>query len=122
MSVKNADDVESIRITEVENVSTKGEAERRTLLAGKNVMLVRMGFKKGFIVPMHKHQESVGYVIKGALKMTIGTKEFTLGQGATWLHPMGMEHMTEALEDSEVVEIFSPPRPSWIQDGTFVLT
>lgn len=122
MSAKDTNVVKPIRIAKVENVITRGEGERRTLVAGMNVMLVRMKFKKGFVVPTHKHQESAGYVIKGKLKMKIGAKEFTLGQDAAWLHPMGVEHMTEALEDSEVVEVFSPPRPDWIQEGTFVLT
>jgi quercetin dioxygenase-like cupin family protein len=121
MSVNGIEDVPPLRITKVGNVVPTGEAERRTLVSGKDAMLVRIEFKKGYVVPMHKHQESVGYVVRGKLKMKIGTKEFMLSKGSAWVHPSGVDHMTEALEDSEVLEIFSPPRPEWVQNGTYVL-
>src|SRR5215471_10449062 len=106
MSVNGIENVPPLKITKVGNVTPTGEGERRTLVSGKDAMLVRIEFKKGYVVPMHKHQESVGYVVRGRLKMKIGTEEFMLSRGSAWVHPSGVDHMSEALEDTEVLEIF----------------
>ena len=71
--------------------------------------------EKGLIDPVHKHMdhETVAYLIKGRLRLVIGGEEFIAEAGTSWIHPRGVEHFSEALEDCEQLEIKSPPRKTW---------
>jgi quercetin dioxygenase-like cupin family protein len=58
---------------------------------------------------MHVHNhESLAYVVKGKVKMTVGNEEYVLGPGDVCRHPKGVPHGVEAVEASVVVEIKSP--------------
>ena len=48
--------------------------------------------------------------------LLIGGKEFIAEPGTSWIHPRGVEHFSEALEDCEQLEIKSPPRKTWVTE------
>ncbi|KAI3596428.1 hypothetical protein D8I24_7352 [Cupriavidus necator H850] len=112
----NRDDIPPEQIAEVEGVKEQGHVEVRKMLVGDEMLFLHVYRKKGLIDPVHKHMdhESIGYLISGRLRLVIGGQEFIAEPGTSWLHPAGVEHFSEALEDCEQVEIKSPPRKTWV--------
>jgi quercetin dioxygenase-like cupin family protein len=77
-------------------------------------MLCQFFLDKGSSVPLHQHMnDQVGYVISGKIEMTIGKQVQVLTKGDTYAVPGGILHSTTALEDSWVVDVFSPPREDY---------
>lgn len=87
----------------------------RTLLAGDNMVIVEALWPKGTVGTWHSHDdhESIGYMVRGRLKLTIGGETRIIEAGGTWLHPQGVEHQGEALEESLHIEVKSPARRTW---------
>ena len=90
----------------------------RKLITGDDVMVAQVLLKKGAVVPMHHHHnEQVTYILKGALRFTIGgdnprTVDVRAGQV---LHlPSNVPHEAVALEDTLDVDVFCPPRQDWL--------
>jgi len=109
------EDIPAERLDTVEGVKEQGHVEVRKLLVGDEILMLHVYRKKGLIDPVHKHMdhESMGYLISGRLRLVIGGEEFIAEPGTAWLHPVGVEHFSEALEDVEQLEIKSPPRKTW---------
>jgi quercetin dioxygenase-like cupin family protein len=109
------DDIQAERLDTVEGVKEQGHVEVRKLLVGDEILLLHVFRKKGLIDPVHKHMdhESMGYLISGRLRLVIGGEEFIAEPGTAWMHPVGVDHFSEALEDVEQIEIKSPPRKTW---------
>lgn len=70
---------------------------------------------KGHIDPVHRHMdhESINYLVSGRMRLVIGGKEFIAEPGAYWVHPMGVDHFAEILEDSVNLELKIPPTKTW---------
>ena len=56
----------------------------------------------------------MGYLISGKLRLIIGEKDFIATAGSSWVHPVGVDHYSEALEDCHQIEIKSPPKKTWV--------
>lgn len=89
--------------------------ERRQVVT-QNMMLAQIRLTQGFFVPSHSHDgEQVAVVIQGKLKFSCGEpgsdayREYTVGGGQTIELPPNVPHAVEALEDSLVFDLFSPP-------------
>ncbi len=110
------DDLPAEQIAAVEGVMENGHVEVRKLMVGDEILLLHVMRKKGLIDPVHKHldHESMGYLISGRLRLIIGGEEFIAEPGTAWMHPVGVDHFSEALEDCEQIEIKSPPRKTWV--------
>ncbi len=104
------------RLAAVEGVLPKGRVEVRRAMVGNEILMLHVFREKGLIDPVHKHMdhETVAYLIKGRLRLVIGGEEFIAEPGSSWIHPRGVEHYSEALEDCEQLEIKSPPRKTWV--------
>jgi quercetin dioxygenase-like cupin family protein len=91
----------------------------RRLISGERAMLAQVSLKKGCIVPRHQHvHEQFTYILEGALKFSIGDEErdeLTLRAGEVLHLPSNVWHEAEILEDSLVLDVFSPPREDWLQ-------
>jgi quercetin dioxygenase-like cupin family protein len=98
---------------EVGGVIIQGRSLLKLMMTGKHIQLKELHLKKGFYHPNHNHpgEESIGYVIKGHLKMAIADQDYDLRDGDSWYHPDGVFHWTRAIEDTYAVEVHSPPRP-----------
>jgi quercetin dioxygenase-like cupin family protein len=71
-------------------------------------------FRKGAAVPPHHHpHEQIGMVITGRCKFRIGSDLRTLGPGDGYSILPDVEHSVEFLEDSVLVDVFSPPREDY---------
>jgi quercetin dioxygenase-like cupin family protein len=53
-------------------------------------------------------------VVRGKGRFTIAGETSVVGPGDSWCIPGGVEHAVEALEDSEVIEVFSPLREAYL--------
>lgn len=76
----------------------------------------RFELKKGCIVPEHHHHnEQVTSVFQGALKLSFSGQDVIVRPGETVSIPPNLPHSAEALEDTLVIDVFTPPRRDWEQ-------
>lgn len=88
---------------------------RRTLGSGDRATLIEVTLTKGATVPDHQHEhEQVGYIARGRVRFEIGGKTQDLAQGDSYLAPGNVPHAVTALEDSIVIDVFSPPRIEYL--------
>ena len=89
---------------------------RKTLAYNKDVMLCHFSFDKGGKIPLHDHVPSqIGYVVKGRVRF-IGATEadaFEANAGDSYVIDPSVQHGGEALEPSELVEVFNPSRDEY---------
>ena len=100
----------------VEGVAPDGELTVQVLMATENLLVLRITRSKGLIDNPHQHDdhESVATLISGRMRNVIGDQEFIAEPGATWRHPPGVVHGSEALEDCVQIEIKTPPYKTWV--------
>ncbi len=92
---------------------------RRALALGERILLLEISLRKGAIAPAHSHpNEQSGYVVRGRLRIRIGDQTHELNPGDAYIIPPDVEHEAEALEDTVVVEVFSPPHEFLKKDLT----
>lgn len=110
-----AGDVAPVRVSKIEGAEEAGEIWVKPMIAGTEMMLMEVHRKKGLKDPRHAHpdHESICYLVSGKMRVVIGDDEFIAEPGATWVHPAGVEHYHETLEDSVQIEIKSPPKKTW---------
>lgn len=83
-------------------------------VTGERMMVTLMQFKQGHRVGKHGHEsEQAGYCLSGRFKLTIDDEGHLIEPGDSYLIPGNAEHSYEILEDSEAVEVFSPPREEY---------
>jgi len=94
---------------------------QRRLVYGDKVMVARMKFKDGFLVPLHSHEnEQVTQVISGTIRFWFGAnKEETmdLHAGDVVVIPSHVPHEALMIGDVEEVDTWTPIRRDWL-DGT----
>jgi quercetin dioxygenase-like cupin family protein len=93
-------------------------ALHRRLICGERVMLAQVRLKAGGTVPRHEHvHEQFTYVVSGALHFRLGEdaqEEVTVRAGQVLHLPSHVWHEADVLEDSVVLDVFSPPREDWL--------
>jgi quercetin dioxygenase-like cupin family protein len=96
---------------------TVGEGvRRRVVLDGEKLMLVEVHFQPGGIGAQHNHpHEQATYVIKGRLNFTIEDDTRELAEGDSILIPSNALHSVLALEETILLDTFSPPREDFRQ-------
>jgi quercetin dioxygenase-like cupin family protein len=88
---------------------------RRTLNSGDRMTLAEITLAAGAIVPEHTHpHEQAGYVARGRIRCRIGDETRELCAGDSYLAPVGVPHVVEALEDAVCIDIFSPVREEFL--------
>jgi quercetin dioxygenase-like cupin family protein len=101
---------------QVEQVAPK---MKRKMIYGAQIMIAKMEFEDGFVVPWHSHHnEQVTEVFEGVLRFWFDHDEenyIDLLPGESMIIPGHRPH--KALMIGRVVEIdtFSPPRQDWIE-------
>ncbi len=83
----------------------------KTIAHGKNTLMAQFLMTKGADLPAHSHpHEQTGYLISGKLELMIDKKCHQVEPGDTWCIGGDIPHSAHVLEDSVVVEVFSPVR------------
>ena len=103
------------RMTALEGAASAGEMTIKPLVVGNDMLLIELFEAKGVRVPEHTHDdhESIVYLVRGSMRLVIDGREFIARAGDAWLHPRGVPHWSETLEDCVAIEIKSPPRKTW---------
>jgi len=108
--VSRGSEARTISVKSIEGKATYGgELRAKPLIMGEHMTFLDIQYTKGVGAPLHTHtHESLVYVVSGKIKTTIDDGDFILEPGDACLHPAGVPHTVEALEDSTMVEIKSP--------------
>lgn len=87
---------------------------RQVLAYTDNLMLVRHQMEPGWVGAKHSHpHEQLVYVVSGHIRFTGGGKTFDACTGDSFVVPGGVEHQACALEESEVLDVFTPFREDY---------
>ncbi len=96
----------------------------RKRVIGEKAMISRIFMRKGCTVPTHAHEnEQFACLLSGRLKFGIGNeggssrKEIMVGAGEVLHLRSNVPHSAEALEDTVVLDVFSPPSEKTGVDG-----
>jgi quercetin dioxygenase-like cupin family protein len=110
--------VEQENILTVEGATIPGAAEMlmmKALIATEHVIVLWAARKKGMKDPQHMHadHDTVSTLVSGHMNIHIDGVTYEAKPGTTWRHRPGAKHWSEALEDSLVLEIKTPPAKTW---------
>ncbi len=96
---------------------TVGEGVRRKIHCfDDNLMLVAVEFKKDSIGYLHKHfHTQTSYLVSGSFEVTIGTEKKIQKAGDSYFILPNIEHGVTALEDSLLIDIFTPVREDFLK-------
>ncbi len=87
----------------------------KTPVWGEKTSLSVFHLAKDSLIPPHAHpHEQTGYLVSGHLRFTIGPESMDALPGDSWCLPGGVEHAVEIIEDSIVIEVFSPIREDYL--------
>jgi quercetin dioxygenase-like cupin family protein len=90
--------------------------ELKNLTHGSKTHLTEVRLKKGALIPEHQHpHEQTGYLVSGRLRFFSGDEEAIAGPGDSWTFEGGRKHGAEALEETVVIECFSPVRDDYLK-------
>jgi quercetin dioxygenase-like cupin family protein len=91
----------------------------RRLVAGEKVMLVIWKMSAGAHAAAHRHaNEQMFWMLSGKMEFRLGNEKRTCGPGDVAVIPGGVEHEAWFPEDTEVVDIFAPPREDCLTGAT----
>lgn len=98
----------------VEQVETLEGIHRRTMGTTDEAMLCQFTLEAGSIVPRHNHMnDQVGYIVSGEIEITIGDETRNLKAGDSYAIPGGIYHSAKVLQDTQTIDVFSPPREDY---------
>ncbi len=87
----------------------------RTLVHGDRTLLAEFKLDKGASIPTHRHPyEQTGYLVAGSLRFVVEGTTTVARPGDSWNLAEDVEHSADVLEDSVVVEVFSPVREDYL--------
>jgi quercetin dioxygenase-like cupin family protein len=88
---------------------------RKVLAYNDKLFLAEHRMEKGWVGSVHSHpHEQIVYVVRGHLKVTCQGKTFEVRTGDTFAVRGGVEHGASALEESLVIDVFTPCREDYI--------
>lgn len=90
--------------------------ERKILASDGGLMSVEVKFKKGSIGEVHTHpHEQISYVLEGSFEFELDGEKYTINKGDTYYVKPNQPHGVVALEDSIVLDIFTPQREDFLK-------
>jgi unsaturated pyranuronate lyase len=102
------------RWVDVPNEQINSAIERR-FITGDSVTIGRFELKQGGVVPPHSHaNEQISIVLSGALLFKMEGQETVVRAGEVMQIPGNVVHEVDVIEDTLVVDVFSPVRQDWI--------
>ncbi len=94
----------------------RGGGIRRKIMAyGDRLMAVYVEFKRGAVGASHRHPHvQVTYIQSGSFTVHIEGEARVLRGGDCYYIPAEVEHGVEALEDSVLIDVFTPMREDFV--------
>jgi quercetin dioxygenase-like cupin family protein len=88
---------------------------RMVMAYNDKLFLAEHQMSRGWVGSVHSHpHDQIVYVVRGHLKVTCQEKTFDVRAGDSFAVRGGVEHGAAALEDSLVVDVFTPCREDYI--------
>jgi len=89
--------------------------KRRTIATGASMYQMRAELAAGSRLPAHTHpQEQIAHVIRGRMKLIVAGVPHELAAGDTFYLESNVPHGVETIDDTTVIDTFSPPRDDYL--------
>ncbi|NBB89829.1 MAG: cupin domain-containing protein [Spirochaetes bacterium] len=103
------------KLSDSEPETLFGSLTKRLAAYGGGLMAVQVHLPEGSVAPEHQHpHEQITYVIHGRVSYRIGAETGELAGGDSAYVPGDTGHEVTALEDTLVVDVFSPQREDFL--------
>ncbi len=102
--------------TDAEETVVDAAVSRRLLGYGGDLMMTEVAFAKGGIGAPHSHaeHEQISRVMSGSFEATVGGEKRVLKGGDVFYAARGVVHGVVALEDSVILDVFTPIRRDFL--------
>ncbi len=88
----------------------------RQMITAGNMMLAQIFVPKGVSFPAHRiSSEQITIYVKGGAVYQSGQNRIEAREGDILHIPAGVQHSDQVLEDTVVLDVFSPPREDWLK-------
>ncbi len=95
----------------VPNTRIMPGVQLQTMGHGEKMTVLHFTSQDGVEAPAHSHEhEQFGYVLRGALEITVGDETAILHAGDCYLIPSNAPHSFRTIGVTEALDIFSPVR------------
>lgn len=103
------------RLAMVEGRPAVAPVTIRTLMVTPQMLVLEAILAKGHVSSRHRHDDhdTVCYLVRGHMDVTIDGKTFTARTGDSWQHPKGVWHSSVVHEECVQLEIKTPPIKTW---------
>jgi quercetin dioxygenase-like cupin family protein len=89
--------------------------KRRTLASGKAMYQMRAQLAAGSKMPAHQHpQEQIVHILSGRMKLIVDGTPHELATGDSFYLASNIPHGVETMEETQVLDTFSPPRDDYL--------
>jgi quercetin dioxygenase-like cupin family protein len=108
-------DMSVVKAEDVRSFTPEPGMIRQVLAHHEKLMLIRHFFEKDWVGAKHQHpHEQLVYVVKGKIKIEIaGKAPFEMAAGESFVVDGNVDHQAWALEESEVLDVFTPVREDY---------
>ena len=107
-------DMSVVKAEDVKSFNPEPGMVRQVLAHNQQLMLIRHFFEKGWVGARHSHpHEQLVYIVRGKIHVDIDGRIFDVSAGESFVVDGGVEHQAWALEESEVLDIFTPMRDEY---------
>jgi quercetin dioxygenase-like cupin family protein len=108
-------DVVVVRDSDAEDTAPEVGLLRKVLAFNDKLFLARHTMRKDWAGALHSHpHEQIVYVISGHLRITTPESVFDVSAGDSFLVRGGVQHAATALQDSVVIDVFTPCREDYL--------
>jgi quercetin dioxygenase-like cupin family protein len=89
--------------------------KRQTVTCGKTMYQMLALLDAGGKMPEHQHpQEQIVHILKGRMKLILNGTPHELTAGDSFYPASNVPHRVETIEDTRVLDTFSPPRDEYL--------
>jgi quercetin dioxygenase-like cupin family protein len=89
--------------------------KRQTLTSGKSMYQMIAHLEAGSKMPEHRHpQEQIVHLLQGRMNLIVEGKSHEMTAGDSFYLASNVPHGVETLEETRVVDTFSPPRDEYL--------
>ncbi len=110
----NTKEMSFVKTADAQTFTPEPGMKRQVLAHSDQLMLVRHYFEKGWVGARHSHpHHQLVYVVTGAILVDVDGRTFEVHTGDSFVVDGGVEHQASALEESEVLDVFTPVREDY---------
>ncbi len=89
--------------------------KRRTITSGASMYQMEAQLEAGSHLPEHQHpHEQIAHVVRGRMRMIVAGVPHELRAGQGIYLASNVPHGAEAIEETTVIDTFSPPREEYL--------